>query len=103
MNNSLVIPADAYRMIDALLDYADLADTSEAVAIHCKDVAARIENGQRAYPGNLITVERFDLDTAHSAVIGVMCDRREAAEALRTQAELAEAAAHRLEELLKAF
>lgn len=102
MRNVFVLAADAYRMVDALRDYADILE-AEATGLprFTRATADRIENGKRA--GGMIEVERFDLDAAHSAVIGVMCARREAAEALKAEVKMLEAQAKRLEGLLEAF
>lgn len=105
MRNVLILPSDAYRMVDALRDYADIleAEASLTLASHARTVAKRIENGQRHYPGNLITVEQFDLDSAHSAVIGVMIRRYEAAQELKDEAARLDAEAKRLESFLEGF
>lgn len=104
MDNVLILPADAYRMIDALRDYADILESegqdSDDLAEAAFQTAHRIENGSRNNIDRLIEVERFDLDAAHSAVIGVMVARRDAAQALRDQADAAEEQANRLEALL---
>lgn len=99
MINVLILAADAYRMTDALRDYADILDGEGSSAAEiARRAAERIETGHRS--NGLIEVERFDMDAAHSAVIGVMVARREAAEAARAAVEQLEDEANRLEALL---
>lgn len=102
MVNVLVLAADAYRMIDALRDYADILEAEGSKAAEtARRAAERIESGARI--NNLVEVERFDLDAAHSSVIGVLVARRERAEALKAEAEVLEAEAKRAEDFLAVF
>lgn len=101
-----VLTVDAYRMIDALKDYADILEAesqdNESLVTVALRAAERIENGRRIGNG-LIEIERFDLDAAHSAVIGVMTRRYEAAQELRDQADALNEQGKRMEKLLDAF
>lgn len=99
--------SQAYRMVDALRDYADLLDAEQdgevsSLGSLARFAAGRIENGERIGLG-LVLIDNFDRDAAHSAIIGVMTARRERAEALRTEAEALEGEAMRYEKLLDIF
>jgi hypothetical protein len=94
----------AYRMVDALRDYRDRLNTDglDSFAKLADRSALSIENGEHVGYG-CVKIEKFDLDAAHSAVIAVMCDRRDEAQSLRDQADDLDGQAQRLEGLLTAF
>jgi hypothetical protein len=104
MRTVLVLAADAYRMIDALRDYADILKAeSESYSMHefARNAADNIENAPRS--GGLLEVNGFDFDAAHSAVIGVMTRKYEKAQDLRDEAAHLDADAKRLETFLDVF
>lgn len=106
MAGTVILAADAYRMIDALKDYADILELegyhNNDLVNSYHDAAERIEMTERVGNG-LIFVRQFDLDMAQSAVLMVMVNRRERADALRAEADALSGEAGRYEALLGAF
>lgn len=98
--NKLVLASTVYRLMDALLDYADTMDANlvGSLADDYRSAAQRIEDAPRQ--GVLVEVNSFDLDMAHSATIGLMVARREKAQELREAADECDREAKRWEDVL---
>lgn len=106
-NTVRILAADSYRMIDALRDYADILDAEgeggEGFTPTSFNRAAADRMDSATPVNGLVEVERFDIDAAHSAVLGIMCRRYEAAERARDDLARLTVEAKRYEDFLPAF
>lgn len=103
MAGTVILAADAYRMVDALKDYADALDAEgqdnyDLVSDYLA-AAQRIEMTERVGNG-LIFVRNFDLHMAQTAAIMLAAQAYGAAEAARAEAERLTAEGKRYEGLL---
>lgn len=98
-----IVPADMYRMVNVLLDYAAILKREGNHYNALRHIAHAEALNAAPREGGLILAERFDVDAAHSATIGVLVDAQDRAEAARRTAAEAEAEARSLEEFVTHF
>lgn len=102
MTKVLLLPADAYRMIDNLRDYADILDREgSSMADFARNAAERIDAAP--WSGGLIEARSMDVDAAHSATIALMADAYGRAQELRDQAAELDRQGKAQENFLSAF
>lgn len=104
MTDTLILAADAYRMTQALRDYADILDlVGSGMSERYRADADILEQASLLRRGGLVEVTDFVRDAAHTAVIAMMLNAREDADKARAAVEEAEDRAKRYERLLGAF
>jgi len=96
-----IIPAHTmYRLVDALRDYAQIlaSEGNYTASVDRLNTAERMEMALRA--AGMVQVDRFDFDTAHSAVVNLFAARADKAQELREQAAECDREAKRWEDVL---
>lgn len=98
-----IVPADMYRMVNVLRDYSVILKREGHYSHAIRYIAHAEALDAAPREGGLILAERFDVDAAQAATIGLLVDAQDRAEAARRTAAEAEAEARSLEEFVTHF